>query len=172
MLRNHPSDRRCDPISNDPMTVGEMARRAGCTVRSVRFYEQRGLLGVDGRTGGRHRRYARADFDRLLLIVELRRAGLSVESIRSIIDIKHRHSSGAMAAAELRDHLESHIGVIAARVSDLTRVQGELERVHAAIQCCMSCPCKIDFPAPCGECKTLATATELPLLRAIWSHLP
>lgn len=157
--------------SNEQWTVSEMARRAKCTLRTIRFYEQRGLLSVEARTGGRHRRYSSHDLERLRLIVELRRAGLSLDEIRALFEIKRRHASGAAASRELRAMLEGWIALLGARLAELSRIRNEFEQLQASLLVCKDCNEEPTFPDACAKCERLAAGTgENPLLWALWSH--
>jgi DNA-binding transcriptional MerR regulator len=65
---------------------GEVATRAGVTTRTVRYYQEFGLLIPSGRSPGGTRRYSEADVARLLRILELRNVmGLGLERIRVIL---------------------------------------------------------------------------------------
>ncbi|MFE5394229.1 MerR family transcriptional regulator [Streptomyces sp. NPDC056568] len=66
--------------------IGELAERAGVTVKTVRFYSDRGLLPEAFRSAGGHRRYGPEALDRLRLIRSLRALGLSVPEARRILD--------------------------------------------------------------------------------------
>ncbi|MDU0301111.1 MerR family transcriptional regulator [Streptomyces sp. PAL114] len=66
--------------------IGELAARAGVTVKTVRFYSDRGLLPEAARTAGGHRRYDSDALDRLRLIRSLRALGLSVPDVRRVLD--------------------------------------------------------------------------------------
>ncbi|MFJ7070287.1 MerR family transcriptional regulator [Streptomyces sp. NPDC101115] len=67
-------------------SIGELAERAGTTVKTVRFYSDRGLLPEAGRTGGGHRRYGPPALERLLLIRSLRTLDLPVTDVGRVLD--------------------------------------------------------------------------------------
>jgi DNA-binding transcriptional MerR regulator len=149
-----------------------MARQGQCTARTVRFYEQRGLLSVDARTSGRHRRYSAEDLERLRLIVELRHAGFSLEEIRAFFDMQRCHVSGAAASNALRGLLRAKIAENAAEVAELLRSQNELERLHRGLLICQDCDSGPAFPGACAKCERLAGAGDHPLLWALRSQSP
>lgn len=66
--------------------VGELARQAGLTVRTLHHYERVGLLEPSARTSGGHRLYDEADVARLYRIVALRDLGLSLDAVRTALD--------------------------------------------------------------------------------------
>jgi DNA-binding transcriptional MerR regulator len=67
-------------------TIGELAERAGVTVKTVRFYSDRGLLPEGARSTGGHRRYGPEALDRLHLIRSLRALDLPVPEVGRILD--------------------------------------------------------------------------------------
>ncbi|MFE1250975.1 MerR family transcriptional regulator [Streptomyces sp. NPDC058735] len=67
-------------------SIGELAERAGTTVKTVRFYSDRGLLPEAARSSGGHRRYGPEALDRLRLIRSLRTLDLPLPEIRRILD--------------------------------------------------------------------------------------
>ena len=67
------------------LTIGDVARRAGVTTSTVRFYERRGLLTADDRRSGQ-RRYRVRTLRRLVFIGMLQDAGLSLVDIAGVLD--------------------------------------------------------------------------------------
>ncbi|WP_329042375.1 MerR family transcriptional regulator [Streptomyces sp. NBC_00178] len=66
--------------------IGEVARRAGVSVKTVRFYTDHGLLPEASRSSGGHRRYGPDALERLRLIRSLRTLGLPVATVRRVLD--------------------------------------------------------------------------------------
>jgi DNA-binding transcriptional MerR regulator len=66
-------------------TISDLAREFGVTTRTIRFYEEKGLLSPA--RNGQHRIFDRQDHARLELILRGKRAGLSLEESREIIDM-------------------------------------------------------------------------------------
>ncbi|MBQ0903115.1 MerR family transcriptional regulator [Micromonospora sp. U21] len=67
-------------------TVGQVARVAGVTVRTLHHYDEIGLLSPSGRTPASYRRYDDADLERLQLVLYYRELGFPLEEIAAIID--------------------------------------------------------------------------------------
>lgn len=67
-------------------TVGELAKRAGLTVRTLHHYEALGLLRPSGRSEAGYRRYGQADVLRLHRVLALRDAGLPLKEIAALLD--------------------------------------------------------------------------------------
>ncbi|MEU0171365.1 MerR family transcriptional regulator [Streptomyces iakyrus] len=73
--------------SHEPLwSIGELAERAGATVKTVRFYSDQGLLPEAARSSGGHRRYGPQALERLQLIRSLRTLDLPLPEIRRVLD--------------------------------------------------------------------------------------
>src|SRR5947209_19721605 len=82
------------------LRIGDVARLAGTTPRTIRYYEEIGLLaGPHGRPSGGHRLYSQAEVDRLLEVMRLKELlGVTVEELRTLL-------SAEEARAEVRAQL-------------------------------------------------------------------
>src|SRR4051812_42131146 len=89
-------------MSEKPLRIGEVAERAATTVRTVRYYEEVGLLpGSADRCAGEHRSYTDADVERLREILQLKELlNLSLEQLRDLVDAEE-------ARAALREQYHS-----------------------------------------------------------------
>ena len=65
-----------------PLTVGQLARATGVPTKTIRFYEQVGVLPVAERSASRYRQYSRRDVDRLVFVRRARALGLSLPQLR------------------------------------------------------------------------------------------
>ena len=81
--------------------IGDLARNAGVTVRTVRYYEDLGLLKTHQRTDGGQRTYTDADLVYLKRILELKGLDFSLEEIKTIIALGPSDRDGAKRRDEL-----------------------------------------------------------------------
>lgn len=74
--------------TGEKLRIGEVAELTGTTPRTIRYYEEIGLLpGADEREQGKHRSYSQADVERVREIVRLRDLlGLSLEQLRQLLE--------------------------------------------------------------------------------------
>ncbi len=90
---NQPADRGADAVDREPsspdalLKIGDLARLAGVTPRTVRFYEDLGLLQPDSRSEGGFRLYRAAQLHRLRAVLALKDVGFSLDDIRSYRDL-------------------------------------------------------------------------------------
>jgi DNA-binding transcriptional MerR regulator len=116
------------------LSSGDLARATGSTVRTIRFYEEEGLLKPAVVSDGGHRRYTEDDLERLRLIADLRELGLSLCEIRSILDIRSGCRNAAEFAVRFQDVLAGHLEQAQRRLERLRRVKRELLDAMTAIQ--------------------------------------
>lgn len=116
------------------LRIGELAKRAGCSVKAVRFYEAKGLLPSPPRSPAGYRLYSDGHLRCLQLIQRAKLLGLSLAKIRTLV--VHLGSDERPAAA-LRPHLErlirEELNEVAAELDQLGELREELERLLTKI---------------------------------------
>jgi DNA-binding transcriptional MerR regulator len=88
------------------MTIGQAAEKSGCTVPTVRFYEEAGLLRPVDRAANGRRVYGWPEVHRLRFIRRSRDLGFSVEDVRALLGVTDAPSPDCLA---LRDMAVAHI---------------------------------------------------------------
>ncbi|ROQ72676.1 Mercuric resistance operon regulatory protein [Streptomyces sp. ADI92-24] len=112
------------------MRIGELASRTGVSERSLRYYEERGLLAAN-RTPGGHRDFSDGAVDRVIRIQELYAAGLHSSRIVRILPCMRDEDGGpsVRATPELVAELTAERDRIDRTVDDLLRSREVLEQV-------------------------------------------
>ncbi len=128
------------------MRIGELARRAGCPVETVRYYEKAGLLPAPRRTSGNYRSYGPAHAERLAFILRCRSLDMSLPEIRTLLAAIERPEGDCAPVNAL---LDEHIVHVAARIAELRQLEDELDAIRA--HCRGARPTK-----QCGILETLA----------------
>jgi DNA-binding transcriptional MerR regulator len=160
-------------IAPDPAspryTTGEMARLSNNTLRTVRFYEEAGILQPIGRTEGGHRVFEASQLERLMWISDMREAGLSLEQIRVLLETKARARSGGEAAKGAAAALRGHIDELHQKMTVLARLSADLERTLDIANGCLTCEDDQLFPRQCGECGRMRARGPIPRgTRVLW----
>ena len=112
-------------------SIGEMSRRTGVKVPTIRYYEQTGLLPRPDRTEGNQRRYEPAALERPSFIRHCRDLGFPLEAVRGLLDLGQDpdqpcHEADAIARAHLADVRE--------RIARLQRLEAELQRIATSCE--------------------------------------
>jgi len=69
------------------MHIGELAEKTGLSLRTLRHYDEVGLVSASGRTEGGFRLYTQGDYDRLILIRRMKPLGFSLEEMADLLRI-------------------------------------------------------------------------------------
>jgi DNA-binding transcriptional MerR regulator len=108
------------------LTIGDLSRRTGVKIATIRYYEQMGLIAAPERSQGNQRRYSGPELERLMFVRHARELGLSIDAIRELIDLSgHPERPCADADRIVREHLSA----VRQRISRLRRLERELARI-------------------------------------------
>lgn len=130
--RSSPSSADGTTLTGHRVTIGEAARRSGFGIRTLRFYERRGLLRPATRTPSGYRVYTDADLGRLGFIREAKALGLPLRDIRELIVATQSRSCRATRPL-LLELLESRIAQTREQLRTLSRLERTLERQRRAL---------------------------------------
>ena len=112
------------------MQIGEVVERTGLSHRTIRYYEEMGLLTPAGRTEGGFRLYDEDGIDRLLLIMPMKPLGFSIEEIRDLLtayDTLAATEKGSAAYARARSVLDAAIAQAEERIAELKAATARAE---------------------------------------------
>lgn len=105
------------------MRIGELAKTAGTTVETVRYYEKEGLLTAPERGLNNYRSYSPAHLERLRLIRNCRALDMTHDEIRAVLSLADDHQSGCGPINEIFDQ---HIAHVDTRISELRHLKTQL----------------------------------------------
>jgi DNA-binding transcriptional MerR regulator len=103
--------------------IGQLATRSGIAARTIRFYEQAGLLPAPPRTTSGYRSYDDDAISRLRFVRSAQSLGLSLAEIAEVLRIRDYQGPPCTYVAEL---LGTHIHALDARIAELTVLRDEL----------------------------------------------
>ncbi|APF41889.1 heavy metal-responsive transcriptional regulator [Neomicrococcus aestuarii] len=109
------------------MRIGETAAAAGMTAKTLRFYEDRGLLPAADRAPNGYRDYAKETVGRLEFIRRGRTAGLTLAQIGGILSVR---DIGQAPCAHVRDLLAKQLGDLDARIAELIALRAAVGEFH------------------------------------------
>ena len=111
------------------MPIGELSRRTGCAIETIRFYEKIGVLPRPRRVG-RYRCYAPGDAARLVFVRRARELGFTLDEVRALLGLA---ASGGDACDQVRAVAAEHLASVRARIADLRSMEAILAK--AVRQC-------------------------------------
>ena len=110
-------------------TISELASEFDITPRTIRFYEEKGLL--NPLRQGQKRLFSSADRVRLNLILRGKRCGLTLEESREIIDMYEPGQNNAEQLHSLLGKIEERRGILQAQMADIRQMLKALDEVQA-----------------------------------------
>lgn len=113
------------------MHIGELADRTGLSLRTIRHYDEVGLLPASSRTEGGFRVYAEADCERLLVIKQMKPLGFSLEEMAELIPVLSAGPDGHSESnrARLAEFLEKAVHQRAKLARNLAQADQLIERL-------------------------------------------
>jgi DNA-binding transcriptional MerR regulator len=116
-----------------PLTIAEVRRQTGLSARTLRYYEEVGLLpGVRRRAGGR-RVYGADELERLRFIGRLKTLGLTLAEIKELNAVYAIAGSTGAMLSRLDELLARHLGDLDARIAELETLRGEIRRYRERV---------------------------------------
>lgn len=133
---------------SEGMRIGELASHTGVATKTLRFYEESGVLHQPERDENGYRNYNSEFVDRINFVKDAQSAGLTLKEIANILDLRDR---GESTCHHTRELLEAHL-------VDLDRQIVELERTRRQLVAMTHRAARMD-PAECvdpNRCQTIA----------------
>ena len=109
------------------LSIGQLAKRGGVGIDTLRYYERNRLLSPAGRLDSGYRRYGEAELKRLRFIRRAKSLGFSLEDIRGLLALSDERD-----VAKVRKVASDKLDDIARRIDELERVRAGLNRLVAA----------------------------------------
>jgi MerR family transcriptional regulator, copper efflux regulator len=111
----------------DSIGIGTLAKRAGVSIDTVRYYERGGLLAPKARLASGYRRYSDAEVSRLRFIRRAQALGFSLKEIKELLAI-----SGRRDVARVKRSAQEKLADVEERIAALERVRKGLSDLIAA----------------------------------------
>src|SRR5215203_435110 len=113
-------------IANDRrLKIGELANQTGLTIKTIRYYESRGLLEQPPRTQGGYRLYGPEEVGRLRFIQRAKLLGLTLEEIKELVELATRCNEGAIVP-RLEEVLEAKLAETERKMAELSAFRQNL----------------------------------------------
>jgi MerR family transcriptional regulator, copper efflux regulator len=112
------------------MRIGELARRAGVNVQTVRYYERRGLLSDPRRRAAGYREYTEGTLERLRFVRRAQELGFTLAEIEELLTLR---LDPGTTAADVKARAEAKIAQVEGKLRDLERIRHAL--AHLAGRC-------------------------------------
>ena len=145
------------------LRIGEFAKQADTNLRTLRYYEELGLIKPTHRSSGKFRYYSPAQLKRVGAIKRMQGLGLSLKEIQEVMVPSQSELTDALT--HIGEGLERQISLIAGRIESLQEELAELAAARDKLAECRACERTLDSDA-CGECNAASPAV-LAVLRSL-----
>ncbi len=156
---------------NEPLKkIGDAAEFLGTTTRTLRFYEEEGLI-TARRTIGGTRYYSTADLARLSAILHLVQAGIPLQLVKTLATTRAQCQTGADSSQRLHAVLNSLQTQLDTQITALTQLKADVAFAATTLQSCFDCA-NPPTRSGCPQCAINQLLTVSQLLNLIWEQEP
>jgi DNA-binding transcriptional MerR regulator len=113
--------------------IGELARSLGVTTRTLRLYEQLGLIDPPRRTDGGIRFYDKEDIRRIKFALKVKELGLSLKQMQELAEIYRRTKTPDTVMPRLIEILDGHVDAIHRKIRKLSSLAREIQEYRKRI---------------------------------------
>jgi Cd(II)/Pb(II)-responsive transcriptional regulator len=107
--------------------IGELSKRTGCSIQTIRYYEKELLLTATGRSEGNYRLYDDNSISQLLFVKQCRSLGISLKEIKRLISLKNSPDSACEDVSEIVDE---HIKQVEIKMKELKSLHANLKSLR------------------------------------------
>jgi MerR family transcriptional regulator, repressor of the yfmOP operon len=112
--------------TKDLVQIGEVAEMLQVTTRTIRYYEEFGIMAPPQRLDGGMRVYAKEDITRLKFILKLKELGISLKEMQELADIYRLHKDSDKIMPRLQEILDHHIRKIDEKITKLSSLRQDI----------------------------------------------
>ena len=144
------------------MHIGRLAQQAGTTTRTVRYYEEMGLIKPEGRSPGGFRCYSDQQLDRLRMIMSLKGMEFDLDQIKTILDKQSTNDTGGKLASAMLSDLNSRLDEVDRQLEHYQQLKDKLRQNIQSLCNCLPCDLRLEDRL-CVNCEVLCKNAETPL---------
>ena len=122
------------------MKTGELARRAGVNIQTIRFYEREGLIRSPGRTTSGYRSYEKSDLEQVIFIKQCQQLGFTLADVRDVDRLHRLLAAGigtgldSKAQRDLLVTARSRMTAIDERIAVLEKLRNGMAKVVSVLE--------------------------------------
>lgn len=148
--------------SRELMRIGDLAKRAGTTMRTIRYYEQLGLIAPASRTKGGFRLYANEELRKLRLIKNLQLLDIPLAQVKAFFDQRHTGRVASDIAPAIKGLLQQQLCEMEKRIARYWAMQQSVRETIEILDSCAACSLE-PGPEVCPRCPVITSRGEIPL---------
>ncbi|MBU3020851.1 Zn(2+)-responsive transcriptional regulator [Aestuariibacter sp. A3R04] len=117
-------------MNTEFLKIGELAKRTGLTVDTIRFYEEQGLIRPSRRSAAGYRQFSQRDLEKLQFIQRTKAVGFTLKEIGELLALKlHPDDHTCM---EVKEVTEQKIDEVSKKINELEKIRSSLRQLAIA----------------------------------------
>jgi len=144
------------------MRIGDLAKKAGTTMRTIRYYEQLGLIAPVARTKGGFRLYEEDEVRKIRVIKNLQHLDTPLAQVKAFFDERHQGRVASEIAPGIASLLHRQLKEMETRIAQYRARQASLRETIEILQCCSDCSLE-PGPDVCSRCPVITSRGRIPL---------
>lgn len=144
------------------LQVGEVARQAGTTIRTVRYYLEQGFIEVSQRSPGGFYLFNTSEVDKVRFIQSLKELGLPLKEIKALYMVRKEKKRGHDAYPLVLERLRNHKKSVEKKIAEYSRLKRELDEAIVLVSECHGCE-KEPTRENCLACEIVKKRSSIPL---------
>ena len=143
------------------MRIGDLAERVGVSTRTIRYYEELGMIEPQERTNGGFRLYSSEQLRRLEIIQSLKALGFELDRIGEMFRLRRKTGTGGELATAMIQLLDAQQREIDFKLAHYTEMRQRAVRGIEALKGCLHCSIKV-FERDCQNCEVYQRIEDVP----------
>jgi DNA-binding transcriptional MerR regulator len=153
--------------SGELLKIGEVARRTGVTLRTIRYYQSLGLIEAAHRSRGGLHLYRSEACDRIRFIRDLRSLSVPLARIRQMLERRKAAQTGAEGARDVAAALTRSLTDVERGLREYLVLRQEMTEALSVLEACLRCSAR-PLPEACRACENLTRRERVPVyIRAL-----
>lgn len=148
--------------------VGEVAKVLATSIRTIRYYEEEGLV-TPLRSDGSTRLYSQRHIARLRAILKLTENGYSLGVIKSLALTREQHKTGEESQRAVSGQLDEILAGIQVQIQQLQSLAKQIGAAKSIVKKCSGCENKPTTKG-CPDCPVRQYLSEIELLNLVWDQ--
>ena len=142
--------------------IGEIAKMAGTTVRTVRYYMEEGFIEPATRSAGGFYLFFPQAADTVFFVQKLRDAGFALKQIRALYEARKNGATGDEASSRVLALLEEQKRAVEKKIADYQKLEVEIREAMDLVSRCQGCE-RAPNRETCRKCSVVTSREKLPL---------
>jgi DNA-binding transcriptional MerR regulator len=143
------------------MQIGDLAAKAGITTRTIRYYEELGIIEPEKRSHGGFRLYSENQLRRLNIVQNLKALGFELERARELFNLKDSCGTGSEIASAMIELLSEQQEEIDRKISSYLEMKERNAQAIGILKGCLCCSIKV-FERDCRNCEVYRRHAAVP----------